>query len=149
MWNKWEERFKSLGAKRVHFQTSMKGGSVAGTTITGAKCLLFFKTEEPSDVVEADKNINLEAIIDKTLCSDRLLVKVLKQMDFAYRIHEPKSEKLSVSWGTKVGWPILEISPDALPESKGRDKHRPVIIMSRVFAMEKHRTRGKAEHRQT
>ena len=76
MWDKWESRFKLLGAKRCHFQTSKRGGSNAGKLVTGAKCLVFFNRDGFFNEEGVFQAVKLETIIDKILCLERLDVTV-------------------------------------------------------------------------
>ena len=71
---------------------------------------------------------------------------LLDQEDFEYQVKDSKYKEF---YGTQVGYPILEFTPTELPESKGRNKHRPGIILSRVFKLKKHRQRSEDNKRQT
>ena len=139
-WAKWEERFKMFGASRTVFSTYKKGGSQSGKIITSAKCLLFF------DCDHQEQPIKLQEIIDQTFCSDRLEVSMNEEEDFGF---STKDRELGCFFGTKVGYPIFEFTPVGLPESRGKDKHRPGIIMSRVFKLKKHRQQGEGKSRPT
>ena len=76
---------------------------------------------------------------DKIVCSDRLQVTVHKRKNFAFQIKHVRSSAL---YGTKVGYPILQLSPATQPISKGKERHRLEMIISRVFKMIKHRKQG-------
>ena len=104
MWDEWEERFKTFGANRVEFQKSSRGGTKAGTSITGAKCLMFFDGDENVDISNSTGVVTLADIVDKTLCSERLEVTMIEQEDFAFQI---KGSESGSFFGTKVGYPIL------------------------------------------
>ena len=76
MWKRWEERFKQFGATKISFTTSKQGGNrlSSANTITSAKCLLFFYDDsQPEDRIEQSR-VTLAAIIDQTLCSEKLAV---------------------------------------------------------------------------
>ena len=130
MWAKWEKHFETFGAERILFRTSMKGGKTAGTAITGATCLLFFNSDGTDKVDNLAEEISLEAMCDKLICSERHEVTEHEQENFAFQV---KDTELNVFYGTKAGYAILELSPSGLPESRGKEKHRPGIILSRVF----------------
>lgn len=136
MWAKWEKHFKTFGAERILFRTSMKGGKTAGRAITGATCLLFFNSDGTDKVDNLAQEISLEAMCDKLICSERHEVTEHEQENFAFQV---KDTELNVFYGTKAGYAILELSPSGLPESRGKEKHRPGIILSRVFKLKKHR----------
>ena len=146
MWDKWEERFKSYGANRVEFQKSSRGGSKGSKSITGAKCLMFFDGDEDIQIGDSTGVVTLNDIIDKTLCSERLQVRILEQKDFEFQMKESKSGSF---FGTKMGYTILEFSPTGLGESRGKGKHRPGMIFSRVFKLKKHFQRLEGGGRET
>ena len=81
MWAKWEERLKTFGAKRIDFATCKRGGSTSGKVVTGAKSILFFKCDDPSNEEECDKEITLEWIADKLLCTEEMEVTAFDQED--------------------------------------------------------------------
>ena len=136
MWFKWHDRFKKFGARRVEFITSKKGGSKAGTTVTGAKALLFFSIEDLPETRDLEDRFKLEWFVNKMICTERLEVCILEDEDFAYQTKDPKHGDFD---GTKEGHPILQFTPTGLPESKGKNKHRPGLIISRAFRLKKHR----------
>ena len=103
MWSKWEERFKTFGAKRSEFVTSSKGGPKGSNAITGSKCLQFFDCDDSDKKVNYDEFI-LEDVIDKTLCSEILKVTVQEE-DFSYQVKDPMTGDF---YGTKTGHPILK-----------------------------------------
>ena len=86
MWKRWEERFKQFGATKISFTTSKQGGNrlSSANTITSAKCLLFFYDDsQPEDRIEQSR-VTLAAIIDQTLCSEKLAVSMLPNEDFKF-----------------------------------------------------------------
>ena len=127
-----------ITSKRIEFKTSTKGGSNAGEVVTGAKCLLFFDLHDQNIEKGFSTEVSLESITDKTLCSDVLKVTVHAQEDFAYQVKDTKSGAL---YGTKIGHPILEFTPMGLAESKGKDKYRHGLVITRVFKLTKHNQR--------
>ena len=140
MWSKWEERFKSFGAKRIQFTTSRRGGPKDSKAITGAKCLMFFDCKEDNE-----REFLLENIIQKTLCSETLEVTVLDE-DFGYQVKDSTSGSY---YGTKANYPALKFFPPDLAESKGKQKHKPALVMSRVFKLKKHQQRAESGGRIT
>ena len=116
--------------------TSTRGGSDAGKTITGAKCLMFFESGDHTTNHNSEKEIFLEKVVNKTLCSEKKEVTLLGEKDFDYQVRDSITKNF---YGTKTGYPILEFTPLSLTESRGRDKHRAGIVMSRVFRLKKHR----------
>ena len=60
--------------------------------------------------------------------------------DFQFPVKDSVS---GVRYGTKKGHPVFEFIPTGLTESRGSDRHRPGIIISRVFEFKKHRQRVK------
>ena len=136
MWDKWESRFKLLGANRCHFHTSKRSGSKAGKSITGAKCLLFFNREGFFNKEGVFQSVKLETIIDKILCLEQLDVTVNEQVDFEYQVKDSESNSF---YGTKIGHAIIEFNPTQRAESRGKDKHGPGIILSQVFKLKRHR----------
>ena len=116
--------------------TSRRGGSNAGKSITGAKCLMFFESNDPTAIDNLEREINLEKLVDKTLCTERTEVTLLDEEDFGYQVRDSITKEY---YGTKTGYSILEFTPSGLAESKGRDKHRAGLVMSRVFRLKKHK----------
>ena len=93
--------------------------------ITGAKALLFFNFKERTD---------LPWLVNKTICHERMEVSFLEEEDCAYQVKDPNNGDF---YGTKVGNSILQFTPTGLAESRGREKHRPGLILSRVFKLKK------------
>ena len=135
MWSKWQERFQTFGATRIDFMTFRRGGSKAGKTITGAKCLLFFECDDPTTIDNLDREINLEKLVDKTLCTEKTEVNLLDEEDFGFQVRDSITKEY---YGTKKGYPILEFTPTGLAVSKGKDKYRAGLVMTRVFKLKKH-----------
>ena len=150
MWSKWEERFRTFGARRIEFQTYKQGGArergiKTDGCITGAKCLMFFEYPDPTAKEKFENNL-FEDIIDKTVCSEILQVVVLKEEDFRYQIKDPQSGNY---YGKKRGHPTLQFFPPVLSKSKGRDKVKSALIMARVFNLKKHQQRSEDGRRRT
>ena len=104
MWSKWEERFKTFGAKRIQFETSRYGGPKSRVTATGAKCLLFFDGNN-SPEEKADEGELLESIVEKILCNEVLEVTLLDEEDFEYQV---KDKETNSYFGSRAGYPILK-----------------------------------------
>ena len=138
MWSKWQDRFKTFGAKRVDFVISKQGGSAAGKTGTGAKCLMFFESDDVGDMRDIGKGSLLGKLVNKILCGDIIEVTILEQSDFEYQVRDSTTDDF---YGTKFGHPILKFTPSDIPASKGRKKCIPAIVISRVFKLKKHRQR--------
>ena len=88
MWSKWKERFQTFGAARIELLTSTRGGSKAGKTITGAKCLIFFESDYPTAIDNPERKIDLQKLVDKTLCTERTEVTLLDEEDFGYQVKD-------------------------------------------------------------
>ena len=136
MWSKWKARFKEFGADRIEFVTSTKGGLEAGKVITGAKCLLIFKPDESRKYGNFKKEITLEYVANQITCRERMKATICREEDFGFLVKDSTSKNY---YGTKVGYPILEFSPAGATKSKGKEKHRPGLIISRAFKIRKHR----------
>ena len=108
---------------------------MAGTAITGAKCLMFFECKDSVEQDNLKSGFCLKKLIDKILCSQRTGVTVLKPEYFCYQIRDSQTK----FYGTKVGHPILKFIPNGVVESKGRDNNRPALIIARAFKLRKHR----------
>ena len=145
MWEKWRERFETFGAEKITFLTSRKGGAKAGKEITNAKCLLFYgKQAQAKEGIQ--QNISLKAIIEKLLCCERMEVLMHEKGDFEFPVKDSLS---GVLYGTKAGHPMFEFIPTNIAESRGKDKHRPGLMVSRVFGIRKHRQRCQGSRRET
>ena len=137
MWDKWRQRYEPFGAVKISFLTSKQGGANRGKEITGAKCLLFYNDEAKAKE-GLYKEICLTTIIEKTLCLECFEVLIHEEQDFEFSL---KDSVTGAFFGTKKGHPMMEFNPTGLAESRGSDKHKPGIIISRVFEMKKHRQR--------
>ena len=119
--------------------TSKKGGSNAGKTITGAKVLMFFHGENPAEQGELEKRFHLTWFVNQAICAERVEVCMLKEEGVAFLVMDPMYKDY---YGTKVGHPILQFTPPGVAESRGREKYRPGLTISRVFKLKKHRRWG-------
>ena len=146
MWPQWKEHFAKFGAKRIDFSTSRKGGSRAGSSVTGAKCLLFFDGNEADNKENLEYRIGLDYIATKTLCLERMEVRMLEEQNFGYQVRDSDTGDY---YGTKEGYPIFEFTPFNLAESKGTEKHRAGRILARAFKLKKHRQWGENKRRET
>ena len=90
--------------------------------------------------------LTLGHLIDKMLCSERLEVTVHDDEDFGFTAKDSQSGEL---YGTKIGYPIQQFTPNGLAGSKGKGKYRPGLIMIRVFKVNKHCQRGTSTGRAT
>ena len=135
-----------FGASRVVFSTSRKGGSNAGRKVTGAKCLLYFEYKDGDESQNSNSRIGIDHIANKTLCSERMEVRMLEEQNFGY---QAKDSSRGCYYGTKEGYPILEFNPNDLAESRGKEKHRAGLIITRVFGLKKHRQRAEENKRET
>ena len=140
MWSKWEERFKTFGAKRVQFETSRYGRKKSRVTSTGAKCLFFF------DDKNSPQEKALKSIVEKILCNEVLEVTLLDEEDFGYQV---KDKETNSYFGSRCGYQIFKFFPSKLEESKGKSKFRPSLIISRVFLLKKHQQRNEDGWRTT
>ena len=66
--------------------------------------------------------------------------------NFAYQVIDTMTGDF---YGTKKGHPILKFLPPDSSASKGKDKHKPVMVYSRVFQLKKHRQRIGNNRRET
>ena len=84
---------------------------MAGTTITGAKALLFFRSEDPNEKDDLEERFNFSWFVGKTICNERIEVCILQDEDFQYQVKDPHSGDF---YGTKKGHPILRFTPTGL-----------------------------------
>ena len=135
MWCNWKARFEEFGADRIDFKTSKKGGAQAGKMVSRAKCLLFFNCND-SDKAEFEKRFSLDYIAGKILCGEKIAATLLAEENFGYQV---KDWVKGDYYGTKVGYPILEFTPAGVHESRGKERRKPGLIISRVFKLGRHR----------
>ena len=134
MWSNWHDRFKTFGAQRVEFYTSKWGGSKERRSITGAKCLLFFRRDDHLVMGGTESQFTLEDIAQKTLCSNVMEVSV-EEEDFEHQIKDKQS---SIFYGSRRGYPILKFTPSNIAESKGKEsigqkRYKAGLTIARVF----------------
>ena len=123
------------GANRVDFSTSRRGGSKDRKKVTGAKCLLFFEYKGTGERKNSGSKFTIDYIAGKMLCLERMEVKMLGSRNFDYQV---KDQLKGCYYGTKEGNPILEFTPNGHGKSKGTEKHRPRLIISRALKLLKY-----------
>ena len=108
MWSHWKQRFMKAGARKIDFSTSRVGGSKSGKEVTRAKCLLFFEGDKPDKAEILRSQFGLEYIVNEILCTERMEVRMLQEENFG---HQVKDSDNGCYYGTKEGYPILDLTP--------------------------------------
>ena len=134
MWKKWEERLGTFGADEISLVTSKHGGNKDRDLITQAKCILKFGLRKLQEDESLGGKVVSNDIMTKLVCSETMKLSVLSNDNFS---HISKDSISGHIYGSKQGWPALELTPTAIKESRGTQKHKPGIVVVRVFKVKR------------
>ena len=134
MWMRWKERLSTLSAAELGFVTSKICGKNVYGVITSAKCIMKFNVKKQQNRGPVKESIVIKDIMNKLVCQEMMKVTAMSDTNFAYICKDSISGDM---YGTKEGWPVFELTPADIKESKGTQKHKPGIVVARVFRIKR------------